>query len=146
MNTITIELCAEDRARLDRLTAALEARASAPTTEAPAKTQPKATPTEAPSKPTEQPEAPAPQVTPTQTEEPKKEEPAAPWEETTAAPSVTLEQIQQKVMQLATMAGGTKKPKAREIINAYGSKVSDLKEHPDKWDEVWEKLTALEQE
>lgn len=145
MNTITIELCAEDRARLDRLTAALEARASAPIT-APAKAQPKATPTEAPSKPTEKAEAPAPQVTPTQTEEPKKEEPAAPWEEPTAAPSVTLEQIQQKVMQLATMAGGTKKPKAREIINAYGTKVSDLKDHPDKWDEVWQKLTALEQE
>lgn len=127
MNTITIELCAEDRARLDRLTAALEARASAPTTEAPAKAQPKAAPTEQP-------------------EEPKKEEPAAPWEEPTAAPTVTLEQIQQKVVTLATMAGGTKKVKVREIISAYGAKVSDLKDHPDKWQEVWDRLTALEQE
>lgn len=134
MNTITIELCAEDRARLDRLTAALEARASAPTTEAPAKAQPKAAPTEATSKPAEQPE------------EPKKEEPAAPWEEPTAAPTVTLEQIQQKVVTLATMAGGTKKVKVREIISAYGAKVSDLKDHPDKWQEVWDRLTALEQE
>lgn len=134
MNTITIELCAEDRARLDRLTTALEARASAPTTEAPAKAQPKATPTEATSKPTEQPE------------ESKKEEPAAPWEEPTAAPTVTLEQIQQKVVTLATMAGGTKKVKVREIISAYGAKVSDLKDHPDKWQEVWGRLTALEQE
>ena len=134
MNTITIELCAEDRARLDRLTTALEARASAPTTEAPAKAQPKAAPTEATSKPAEQPE------------EPKKEEPAAPWEETTAAPTVTLEQIQQKVVTLATMAGGTKKVKVREIISAYGAKVSDLKDHPDKWQEVWDRLTALEQE
>lgn len=134
MNTITIELCAEDRARLDRLTAALEARTSAPNTEAPAKAQPKATPTEAPSKPAEQPE------------EPKKEEPAAPWEEPTAAPTVTLEQIQQKVVMLATMAGGTKKVKVREIISAYGAKVSDLKDHPDKWQEVWDRLTALEQE
>lgn len=134
MNTITIELCAEDRARLDRLTAALEARASAPTTEAPAKAQPKAAPTEATSKPAEQPE------------EPKKEEPAAPWEEPTAAPTVTLEQIQQKVVTLATMAGGTKKVKVREIISDYGAKVSDLKDHPDKWQEVWDRLTALEQE
>ena len=134
MNMITFELCAEDRARLDRLTAALEARASAPTTEAPAKAQPKAAPTEATSKPAEQPE------------EPKKEEPAVPWEEPTAAPTVTLEQIQQKVVTLATMAGGTKKVKVREIISAYGAKVSDLKDHPDKWQEVWDRLTALEQE
>ena len=141
MNTITIELCAEDRARLDRLTAALEARASAPTTEAPVKAQPKATPTEAPSKPAEAPSKPA-----EPPEEPKKEEPAAPWEEPTAAPTVTLEQIQQKVVTLATMAGGTKKVKVREIISAYGAKVSDLKDHPDKWQEVWDRLTALEQE
>ena len=141
MNTITIELCAEDRARLDRLTAALEARASAPTTAAPAKAQPKTTPTEATSKPTEATSKPA-----KQPEEPKKEEPAAPWEEPTAAPTVTLEQIQQKVVTLATMAGGTKKVKVREIISAYGTKVSDLKGHPDKWQEVWDRLTALEQE
>lgn len=134
MNTITIELCAEDRARLDRLTAALEARVSASTTEAPAKARPKTTPTEAPSKPAEQPE------------DPKKEEPAAPRVEPTAAPTVTLEQIQQKVVTLATMAGGTKKAKVREVISAYGAKVSDLKDQPDKWHEVWDRLTALEQE
>lgn len=130
MNTITIELCAEDRVRLDRLTDALEARASASTTEAPAKARPKATPTEAPSKPADS----------------KKGEPAAPWVEPTAAPTVTLEQIQQKVVTLATMAGGTKKAKVREVISAYGAKVSDLKDLPDKWHEVWDRLTALEQE
>lgn len=63
-----------------------------------------------------------------------------------AKPSVTLEQIQQKVVQLAAGNGGAKKAKVREIINAYGAKVSDLKDQPDKWAEVWDKLTALESE
>lgn len=91
-NTITIELCAEDRARLDKLTTALEQRV-----------------------------APAEKV----------------------EPAVTLEQIQQKVVQLAA-SGAEKKAKVREVISTYGTKVSDLKDKPEKWDEVWEKLTALE--
>ena len=59
-----------------------------------------------------------------------------------AKPAITLEQIQQKVLQLATANGGTKKAKAREIVNAYARKVSDLPQ--DKWGEVWDKLTKLE--
>lgn len=61
-----------------------------------------------------------------------------------AAPTVTLEQIQQKVVQLCAADKGKRKAAVREIINAYGTKVSDLKEQPDKWAEVWGKLTALE--
>ena len=67
-------------------------------------------------------------------------EAAAPAEE--PKPAITLEQIQQKVLQLATANGGTKKAKAREIVNAYARKVSDLPQ--DKWAEVWDKLTELE--
>jgi hypothetical protein len=65
----------------------------------------------------------------------------APVEPEPAKPSVTLEQIQQKVVKLA--AAG-KKAEVREIVTTYGAKVSDLKDQPDKWDEVWGKLTALE--
>lgn len=158
MNNITIELCAEDRARLDKLTAALEKRAeqtdkwapvpesiqepaAAPEAKQTKPTKKKATaPTE---EPTAAPETPAP-ITDTPEEEKPTEEPTAPAEK--VAPSVTFEQIQQKVVQLAAGFGGTKKAQVREVINGYGAKVSDLKEQPDKWDEVWDKLTALESE
>jgi hypothetical protein len=153
-NTITIELCAEDRARLDKLTAALEARAATtPTADEPhpdpiqqklAETIAKAETPAEPTKPAaEDAETSAPPVTPAEEEKPTAKE-DAPAEE--PEPTVTLEQIQQKVMQLAAGNGGAKKAKVREIINLYGSKVSDLKEQPEKWTEVWKKLTALESE
>lgn len=164
MNNITIELCAEDRARLDRLAAALDklapkcedcARGVADavaayvttaqkqaTAEAEAKPEPvtpttEEKPTEAPKEAAVAKETAAPTVTPTE----KEEQPAEPEK-----PTVTLAQIQQKVIRIASDKGGAKKAKVREIINAYGSKVSDLKEQPDKWGEVWERLTALESE
>lgn len=169
-NTITLEstikFCEEDRARLDKLTAALEKAASGapvflgvdlakkPDTEQVtiddvqqrlAETLAKAEdPVEAPKNATGEAEASAPPVTPTKEEAPTAKEDAAPWEDT--KPTVTLEQIQQKVVQLAAGNGGAKKAKVREIINAYGAKVSDLKEQPEKWNEVWDKLTALESE
>ena len=61
-----------------------------------------------------------------------------------AKPSITLAQIQQKVIQLS--ANAQKKASVRSIIFSYGTKVSDLKDQPEKWEEVWEKLTALEKE
>jgi hypothetical protein len=157
-NTITIELCAEDRARLDKLTAALEKAASGapvflgvdlakkPDTEQltiDPEVLKAAEPTEAPKNATGEAEASAPPVTPTTEEKPtaKEDAPAEP-----VKPTVTLEQIQQKVVQLAAGNGGAKKAKVREIINAYGAKVSDLKDQPEKWTEVWDKLTALESE
>lgn len=155
MNTITIELCAEDRARLDRIAAAIEKRTDqveritaerdeAPTASTPdpikdrlkevlaATEAPKNAPTatEAPNPPTTQP-----------TEETLTAEETAPWEE--AKPTVTTEQIRQKVI-LLSAAGGQKKAKAREIVSAYAAKISDLPE--DKLTEVWDKLTALETE
>jgi hypothetical protein len=154
MNRITIELCAEDRARLDRLTAALEKAADtyAPVMlETPEQLripdellQPK--PIEEPkNEPQESIEAETPATTPTEEEKPEEVKDAAP-EEAKTEPAVNLAQIQQKVVQLCAGYEGKKKPAVRAIINTYGSKVSDLKEQPDKWNEVWDKLTALEKE
>jgi hypothetical protein len=164
MNNIIIELCAEDRARLDRLAealerkscdacvaAALEWKGAIVKNDTPDEIQQKLAETLA--------KAEAPTETPKNAPEEAKAEPAPidhpaeeelPWKADTPAeptkPTVTLEQIQKKVMQLAAAQGGAKKAKVREIINAYGAKVSDLKDQPDKWDEVWGKLEALESE
>ena len=151
MNNITIELCAEDRARLDRIAGLLEANveASLKIPKTPAETPQKTAKAE-PQRNT-QPEA-AEQAQPQKTEpESVKTEDAQPApvvKESTPTepvkPSVTLAQIQQKVVQLAAGFNGTKKAAVREIVNAYAKKVSDLPEN--KWDEVWSKLTALESE
>lgn len=154
MNNIIIELCAEDRARLDRLAEAMERRNCGSCVQSAleykaavqddvqkklAEAMAKASePTETPKNTTEEAEAPTLPNTP-----PEEEKPTA-KEDAPAEPTVTLEQIQQKVVQLAAGNGGTKKAKVREIINAYAKKVSDLPE--DKWSEVWDKLTALESE
>lgn len=156
-NTITIELCAQDRARLDRLSTALEAlqppalHLELPTPEQLsiddvqqrlADTLAKAeAPTKAPKNATEAAQAEALTIITPEEETPtaKEDAPAEP-----VKPTVTLEQIQQKVVQLAAGNGGAKKAQVREIINAYGAKVSDLKDQPDKWAEVFGKLTALE--
>lgn len=156
MNTITIELCAEDRARLDRLAEAMEKRAcdscvtSAPeimksqqpdpVQKALAETLAKAEkPAEAPKTAPEATEAEALPTAPEKKEEPEEAK------DSSDAPPVTLEQIQKKVISSAAV-NKDKKAKVRKIINAYGSKVSDLKDKPDKWAEVWEQLTALESE
>lgn len=136
-NNITIELCAEDRARLDKIIAGLAGLT--PSCDACVKqvldiVQP----------------APAvkPQNEPQAAEEPAKTE-TLPKEETPAAaeedkPSITLAQVQQKVIQLSAANKGAKKNAVREVVNAYAARVTDLPE--DKWLEVWDKLTALEQE
>jgi hypothetical protein len=153
MNTITIELCTEDRARLDRLTAALEKRAAQeepltvidPMQKALAETLAKATPSETAGN--------EPQATeePTKAETPIKEETRetaketeAPWVED--KPLITLAQIQQKVVQLSAADNGKKKAKVREIIVAYSPTVSGLKDMPETWSSIWESLTALEKE
>ena len=137
MNNITIELCAEDRARLDRLAEALEkyphkcenCAKSVAEGVAAFITKEANTPSEEPKN---------------EPQEPSKEEPPATNPADEPKPAVTLEQIQQKVIQLAAGNDGAKKAKVREIINAYAKKVSDLPE--DKWSEVWKQLTALESE
>lgn len=91
--------------------------------------------------PQEAPKAEAPEIThPVEEESPFPDvPPAAPGEE---KPAVNIEQIQQKVVQLAAANNGAKKAKVREIVNTYARKVSDIPEA--KWSEVWDKLTALE--
>lgn len=127
MNTITIELCAEDRARLDRIAAALD-NIGTPYT-APEAVQ------KAPQEPQEAPKAevvepPAPEAEkPAQAEEP--------------APAITLDMIRQKVTQLMA-AGAEKKDGARDVVKSYAPNITGLGEMPDKWPEIWAKLTALE--
>lgn len=145
-NTITIELCAEDRARLDKI---IEGLASTPRCDHCAKavaetvaavTQSVTEPQEAPKEEPKTETNPAEEAPQESTQEP---EGSAPAEEVKL--TVTLEQIQQKVVQLAA-AGADKKAKVREVISTYGTKVSDLKDQPEKWDEVWQKLTSIESE
>lgn len=126
----TIELCAEDRARIDRLIDELEWY-NAPSVK-------RGTPAPAPKA------EPKPEVKPAPVAEPPKPEPVPVKEETPAPATVTLAQIQQKVIQLAASANGGKKAAVRDIVQAYARRVSDLP--ADKWVEVWDKLNALEKE
>lgn len=131
---VTIELCAEDRARLDNLAKALEAMTVTPCIQAEAI---------APLAPVEaKTEAPA----PVKKEEPKKESPA-PVEPTpepekpaaASAPEVTTAELQSKVVKLVS-AG--KKDEARGIVMEYAKSVSDIP--AEKRAEVMERLSALE--
>jgi hypothetical protein len=153
MNNIIIELSAEDRARLAHISVALgrladvlerSATQEAPTANTPDPIKEKLAEvlaaTEAPKNAPTATETQAPSDTLPWEERPTAEE-TAPAEE--AKPTVTTEQIRQKVI-LLSAAGGQKKAKAREIVSAYAPKISDLPE--DKLTEVWDKLTALESE
>ena len=132
---VTIELCAEDRARLDNILAALE-KGAAPSIEkagkglkAAAESAKQAAATVAepePAKP--EPEKPEP-------EKPAKAEP----EKTEPVPEVSAAELQSKVVQLV---GKGKKEEARAIIMEYAKSVSDIP--ADKRAEVLAKLNALE--
>jgi hypothetical protein len=137
-NRIIIELCAEDRARLDSIIAALEGNKPAcdkcVDTVTAALTQ--QTPADVPTAAAQPQEDTHPINDPSPFPEPQ-EQPAEP-----AAPAVTKEQIQKKVMQLATGPDKSKKEQVRAIVNEYAKKVTDLPE--DKLPEVWTRLIALE--
>lgn len=149
-NIITIELCAEDRARLDRIIEALgnhhncehcvsaaitmtkaaqaeaetptaEANEPAPTTITPQEETPAETPTEHPL------DAPPIEV----------DEPTAP-----EAPKVEPSEVRSKVVDLCSKG---KKAEAKAIIEAYAPSVSELLKLPaDKIAEAYAKLNALE--
>lgn len=147
MTTITIELCTEDRARLDAILDALkgtpncsgcvehvvgsfnnlvQTRAEAP--------QPAEIPTEAPAE----------LVTPPAEEKPKEAAPehpldAPPFDLDAPAPTVDRADIQRKVVELSS-AG--KKAEVKAIVTGYADRVSAIPE--DKLAEVFEKLNALE--
>lgn len=123
MNSITIELCAEDRARLDAILAALtNAGQNVHTAES------------QPAREAEKPEA----------EETKPAEAEAPVEATEpateAAPAVTSEDLHRKVRQL--LQKQDKRAKVKAIVLSYAERVTAIPE--DKLAEVWDKLTALE--
>lgn len=153
-NTITIELCAEDRARLDRLNDLLEKRVTQasiimaeeygtdghdPVTQQLAATLAKATEAAQPVQ-----DAAGAAEDETLTTTPQEEEtPAAEAQPSEAAPDVPpvkLEDIRKRVIALAA-SGNT--PKVRTVMQGYGvTKVSDLP--ADKYAEVLDKLNALE--
>lgn len=137
MNVLTFELCAEDRARLDKIIerlGSLQRPDCSGCVEGVASyigkaaevldSQVKAA---APSQEVQQS---APVDTP-------------PFEVEPVKPSVTLAQIQQKATQIAA-GSAAKKAKLRGIVNQYAAKVTDLPENT--WAEVWTALCALESE
>lgn len=138
-NQITIEFCAEDRARLDKLQTALEAIAESIGTklvfvgsdDEPAE---KATAPQVAQK------SPAPTSNTAKTEKPA-EANTMPTIMTgpQTEPTVKLADIQAKVVELSAKG---KKAQVRDIVKAYADRVTALPE--DKWLEVFEKLTALE--
>lgn len=167
-NTITLRLCDDDRTRLDKIATLLEnllengrpdcsrcaqdvAKVMHQCVSQPAEEKP----VQAPTVPQEQADE-HPVADPFPTPEPAAptQEAATPEEEP-QKPTVTLEQIQNKVIKLAASGAGVKDPalieqakakkaKVREIINAHAPKVSELP--PECWSTVWAELTALESE
>ena len=157
---ITIELCAEDRARLDRLAEALERKAcdkcvqtaieamkcnAQPTNEPePGDPVQKALaetlsavsdPVEAPKNTTEAPETSTQPTTPLEEEKPTVEEPVAP----TPTRVVDRSELRAKVIELS--AKGFKE-QTRDIVRSYAQTVTAVPE--DKITECYEKLEALE--
>lgn len=129
-NSITIELCAEDRARLDAILEALQK--AAPRCDNCVRLMKDLCTSEGtPENDTQEPEAAEPEQT-----QPENETPTEPKAE---APEVTVEDLRSKYMALATTP---KKEQARMLIKLYADKISDVPE--DKRAELLEKLTALE--
>ena len=150
---ITVELCAEDRARLDKITALLADLATPikMTEDDPLRKQLErvvASAAQTAAEPAEEPqdeaEAPTPTDTPATVETPATaEEPTEAVAEEPAEeskPEVTIEMLKSKVIKLAAKA--ELKEKVRELVQAYASKVTDIPE--DKWAEVYMRLDELE--
>ncbi|MBR5878314.1 MAG: hypothetical protein IKY91_02090 [Akkermansia sp.] len=127
MNHITIELCAEDRARIDRLTAAIEKTLS----------------------PMKDVEAVAAGVVQEKAEEPvRQEEKPAEVESAPAKeekPTITLDMLRALAQELiAPDADPVKKEKTRTIVKSYARSLSQIPN--EKWPEVYAALTALKEE
>lgn len=136
-NTITIELCAEDRARLDLINVNLTelimrvmGNGAPDMGEVLQKAAPELAEKLAAQHPVADPfkELPKAELVPFEQEAPKQE-----------APQYKLEDIQQKVVALS--ASG-KKAEVREIVKSYAEKVSAIP--ADKFGEVMAKLIGLE--
>lgn len=131
MNNITIELCKEDRGRIDNLIMELAALRHTLTSDQVVAVQPEPQEAETPEQqlpPVAEPKAEEPQPEEPKAEEPKTEaeapKQAAP-EPTPApaAPEVTVAELQAKVVQLVN-AG--KKAETREIILKYAQNVGSI--------------------
>ncbi len=142
MNTIAIELCAEDRARLDRIYEALTTNVAGYVVGQLEKyyieNKTEAAPAAARAGDNEAAEEHLTVDTPAE-EVPAEGKETAKAEAVEEAPQVSKADIQKKVVELSS-AG--KKDQVREIVKAYADKVSTIPE--DKLGEVWQKLTALE--
>lgn len=156
-NTIVIELCQEDRERLDKLTAALERKAcdrcvasaieafkaiqepkteTDPIQEKLAETLAKANePVEPPKNAVEQAEPSTQATAPLEEETPTQEEP------TTAEPTRTVDRAELKAKVIELAAKGLK-AQVRDIVQAYAPTVKDIPE--DKLTECYDRLVALE--
>lgn len=132
--TVTVELCAEDRARLDKIFEALTTNVAGYVVSQVEKYN--AEKQAAVAAPVAAPAVEEPQPTVDTTPE---EKPAEAQETAKEEPSVSKADIQRKVVELSS-AG--KKAEVRDIVKAYADKVSTIPE--DKLSEVWAKLTALE--
>lgn len=143
-NLITIELCAEDRARIDRLATALEAlqpptiRVDDPIQKALAEQVAKSekAPAQSPVEPAGEAKAETPA---TPQPEPEAVAPAEPAPVAEAKPVPTTAELQQKVIALVNKG---KKADVAAIIKSYAATVSGIPE--DKRAEVLDKLNALE--
>lgn len=140
MNTITIELCSEDRERLDKIIGLLSMKTVTVGLCAEDKDRINKV-NDLVEKPTEeepQKESPAEKAEATKQEElPKENTPEA---QSTEQPksSATVEDLRKMVI---TLSSAGRKEEAREIIKAYASKVSEVP--ADKVDECMTKLKAL---
>ena len=125
MNTITIELCAEDRARLDAILDALNNGRSCEKCVDSVAQYAAAVATSA--------------AQTNEEEEPAKVETPAAENEQESAPEVKREDVQSLVV---TLSAANKKAEVRAIVKEYADRVSAIPE--DKLSEVWAKLKALE--
>lgn len=152
-NLITIELCSEDRTRIDNLIGALVANTAATeallnktphTVAAPAETDDltealKKRLAQSPENGAGGEETTEPPRTQPKAEKPTQAEPAEPAPAKTEKPSVTKADIRAKVISLSQK---NKRDAVKSIIFAYGEGVENIP--VDKYAEVFEKLTALE--
>ena len=155
-NTIVIELCAEDRARLDRLAEAMERKACDrcvataiecmkanqqtetevdPIAEAAKKALGLTDATESPVEPQEAEEVSTPTTTPQEEEKPMDKAPAT----AATVPTVDRAELRAKVIELS--AKGLKE-QTRDIVQSYAPTVAAVPE--DKVTECYKKLVALE--
>lgn len=126
---VTVELCAEDRARLDAILAAMtKGYTVLGTVEEATETAQELTKAKGYEVIAPEPEEPT-EATTVEAEAPAAEE-----------PTVKREDIRRKVVELST-AGKKAKAEVRTVIQAYAPKVSAIPE--DKLTEIWTKLSAM---